>query len=437
LQIDSFTQDQGLSSNSVWCFTEDHKGRIYIGTARGLDCLNLTNQSIRNFSVADGLADNFVQAAFRDRTGRLWFGTPKGISRFAPDLRSTLKLPQIFLSSLKIAGVPYPLSLSGESEVTGLVLNPEQNDLEISSTALSFHGADQMRFRYRLIGADEKWSSWSDGKNVYFASLQPGQYRFEAQVKNAEGGISPTPAQISFMIRSPYWQRPWFLLLMAAFAGLLIYAAYRFRILQLLRLERLRTQIASDLHDDIGLSLSHIAVLSEVLRKKAASNGADLSDSLVQIGRISREAVDSMSDIVWAVNPHKDKMMDLERRMHHAANEILFVRDIRFSFQTNGYREDQSVATNIRREVLMIFKESLNNIVRHSECSNVQIQFSLNRKILQLVVTDNGKGFHPASDSDGNGLTNMRKRANHAGGTLEIKSVAGSGTTIELRVRLQ
>ena len=435
-KIDSYTQELGLSSNSVWCFTEDNSGRIYVGTARGLDCLDLKRQSIRNFSVSDGLADQFVQTAFRDQSGKLWFGTPKGISRLAPELRMELSVPRVFISSLKVAGVPYRVSLSGEAQISNLRLEPQQNDLEISSTSLSFHGPDQVRFRYRLIGAEEKWSSWSDQKNVYYASLQPGQYTFEAQARNAEGAISPTPARISFTILSPYWKRPWFLLLLAGLALTLIYASYRYRILQLLRLERVRTQIASDLHDDIGLSLSHIAVLSEVIRKKAATNGADLSDSLLQIGRISREAVDSMSDIVWAVNPHKDRMMDLERRMHHAANEILFVRDIRFSFQTRGYKEDQIVPTNVRREVLMVFKESLNNIVRHSGCSNVQIQFSLNKRVLDLVVTDDGKGFPASTNAEGNGLINMRKRAKNAGGTLEIKSISGDGTTIHLRVPL-
>lgn len=435
-QITSYTMDQGLSSNSVWCLTEDSDGIMFIGTSRGLDCLNVSNVSVRNFTVADGLADNFVQSAFRDRSGKLWFGTPKGISRFTPESRSKLSLPQIYISNLRIAGVTYPLSISGESRVAGLVLKPEQNDLEISSTALSFQGMERIRFRYRLIGAEENWSGWSDQKSVYLASLSPGDYRFEVQAKNAEGGISPTAAVIRFKILSPVWQRWWFLSLAATLIAFIAYALYRYRLLQFLRLERVRTQIASDLHDDIGLSLSHIAVLSEVLRKKAASGGGDLSQSLSQIARISREAVDSMSDIVWAVNPHKDRMMDLERRMHHAANEILFVRDIQFSFNTNGYKEDLSVATNIRREVFLIFKESLNNIVRHSNCSTVQIDLSINRGILQLIIVDNGKGFHPALESEGNGLTNMKKRAKNAGGAMEIKSAPGSGTRVELQVAL-
>jgi ligand-binding sensor domain-containing protein/two-component sensor histidine kinase len=436
LQLTSYTTEQGLTSNNTWCFAEDNQNRIYVGTSRGLDSLDLENNFIRHYTIADGLADNMVQTAYRDhQEGMLWFGTPKGISRFsAPDQKSSF--PSVLISGFKVDGIPQPLSVLGESQISGLTLDTDQNQLEINFSALSLNSGDQLRFRHKLEGPEQDWSDWNNLRTIYYARLSPGKYRFQVQAKNADGEVSRVPASIAFIIRSPYWQRWWFISLALSFVLLAGYGAFRYRLVHLLRLERVRTQIASDLHDDIGLSLSHIAVLSEVLRKKIVDGSADLSDALTQIGRVSREAVDSMSDIVWAVNPQKDHMMDLERRMRHAANEILFATNTAFTFQPPDCSDSLRVGADVRRQVLLIFKESLNNIVRHSACSKVQIKLEINRGILLLIVEDNGKGFDGNDLSEGNGLANMKKRAGSVKGMLNIESASGSGTMVRLSVPL-
>src|SRR5262249_51186921 len=190
-----------------------------------------------------------------------------------------------------------------------------------------------------------------------------------------DGVVSLTPATLSFRILPPIWRRWWFLLLAAAVVGLLIYLFDRRRIARFVELERVRARIATDLHDDIGSNLSQIAIMSEVARSQIARGDTSATQQLSLIARISRESVDAMSDIVWAINPQRDRLSDLTGRMRLFAGEICGGRDIKFHFQ--AYPPDQANQVNqadqnlrlgadVRRQTFLIFKECVNNIVRHS-----------------------------------------------------------------------
>jgi signal transduction histidine kinase len=193
-------------------------------------------------------------------------------------------------------------------------------------------------------------------------------------------------------------------------------------------------RIAADLHDDIGSSLSQIAVISEVLHKQIHPQEHGIDRNLSLLARVSREAVDSMSDIVWAINPQRDHMHDLVRRMRRFASETFPALDIDFSFQGPGAEQDIKLDADVRRQVFLIFKESVNNIVRHSGCTRAAIEMSVEGPWLVLNIADNGQGIDGARFSDGNGLVSMRRRAESLGGKLDVISGNGSGTTIALKV---
>jgi len=194
-----------------------------------------------------------------------------------------------------------------------------------------------------------------------------------------------------------------------------------------------RTRIAADLHDDIGANLSLIALSSEVARRDA-EEVPQLADRLSSIAGISRDLIDSMSDIVWAVNPNKDRAGDLSQRMRLFASNILSRPERRVRFQAELDREDHKLDANLRREVLMVFKEAVNNAARHSQCTQVDIGFKVGSGWLTLSVSDNGKGFDEDHPGDGNGLANMGKRAGNLGGELQVTSRSGEGATITLRI---
>ncbi len=197
-----------------------------------------------------------------------------------------------------------------------------------------------------------------------------GSYRFLVRAVNSVGVLSPYPASVSFKILSPIWQRWWFIAMAVALAGAVAYSVYRYRVAQLVALERVRTRIAADLHDDIGSSLSQISVLSEVLRNQLGEQEARVSKNLSLINRVSQEALDSMSDIVWAINPQQDQLSDLVRRMRRVASEALPARDIEFTFNAPATELDLKLGADIRRQVFLMFKETINNLVRHSKCDS-------------------------------------------------------------------
>lgn len=435
-RFSNLTTAVGLSSNDVWCVTADLFGRVYVGTGRGVDELDPATGHVRHYTTADGLARGKVEVAFRDRAGALWFGTAEGLSRFVPQAEMPHAPPPVLVSGLRVAGVARRVSELGETEVARLTLQPNENDVQIDFVGLDFSPGAVLRYQYKLEGAGGDWGALTDQRSVTYANLRPGDYRFVVRAVSADGATSPTPAAVSFRILPHLWQRWWFLLLAAILVALAIHALYRYRLRQLLALERVRTRIATDLHDDIGSSLSQVSVLSEVVRRRAGTD-REVAEPLGEIAQLSRDLVDSMNDIVWAINPKRDRLSDLTHRMRRHASDVFTARDIEFTFDAPDPDHDLALGADTRREVFLIFKEGVNNMARHSGCTAAEINFRINDGALELNLRDNGKGFDPARASDGNGLASMRQRAARLGGALDISSGDERGTTVRLKAPLE
>jgi signal transduction histidine kinase/ligand-binding sensor domain-containing protein len=426
-----YTTEQGLSSNSTSVLTEDHYGRIYVATARGLDQLAPDTGRIRHFTTDDGLAPGDLLAAYCDRQGAIWIGTHRGLSRFVPAPPEAAPPPPIFVTGLQVAGERRPTSAVGETEIALPDLAPDRNQLQIDFVALGFAPGEVLRYQYRLEGSDEDWRAVSAQRTVNFASLAPGNYRFLVRAVNSDGVASANPATVSFIILRPVWQRWWFVLLMALGLGLTALAFYRSRIRRLIELERVRTRIATDLHDDIGVNLTRISILSEVAKQQ---NGVGQSGHMLNsIAEIARESVASMSDIVWAINPAHDNLLDLTRRMRQLAEEVFTARDIRLKFAAPEDAHELKLEVHMRRDLYLIFKEAVNNAARHSGCTRAEIDVRVVGSQLNLTISDDGRGFDAMLASEGNGLRSMCNRARSLGGQLEIESSVGKGSRIWLR----
>ena len=432
----SYTTAEGLSSNSVEVITEDLSGDIYLGTGRGVDRVNPSTGRVRHYTTADGLASGSFLAALRDRNGVLWFGTHNGLSRFVPGPTEPAPPLPILISGLRVAGLPQSLSALGESDVHLPDLVADQNQMQIDFVGLSFEPGDVLRYQYRFEGADAHWSAPNEQRTVNLARLSPGHYRFLVRAVNSDGLVSGQPAVVSFTILPPIWQRWWFVLLALAVAVFAIYSLYRYRVRRLLELERVRTRIAADLHDDIGSNLSLIAGLSEMLNSQVRNTNGQIAERLSVIASVSRRSVDAMSDIVWAVNPKRDNVVDLSHRMRRFASDTLGARNIEFHLDAPNVDRNTRVNAEIRREVFLIFKEGINNIARHSGCGRARSELRIERGTLVLKLSDDGRGFQTGTGSPGHGLESMKRRAEKLGGELTMSSSDGHGTKLELRVPL-
>jgi ligand-binding sensor domain-containing protein/signal transduction histidine kinase len=443
----TYTTASGLASNDTQVIAEDEAGYLYVGGGNGLDRLDPASGRVKHFGSADGLSPATLKAAFRDRHGVLWFGTSSGLARLIPAAEPPSAPPPVSVTGLRVRGVPQDVSALGERDFSLADLAPDQDQLQIDFVGLGFGPGEVLRYQYTLEGADRDWSVPSAQRSVTYARLAAGSYRFVVRAVSSEGVVSDRPAVVTFTIVPPVWQRWWALTLMVLTIGLVVHQLYRYRVARLLEIADMRTRIASDLHDDIGANLTRIALLSEVARlggeNRRRPEAADASGlpslgadggPLISIGRIARESVSSMSDIVWAVNPARDSLLDLTRRMRQHADEVFTARGITLRFRGPVDAEAVRLGADVRRDLLLIFKEAVNNAARHSRCSRVDVDLHLEDHRLILTVRDDGTGFDPSVESGGHGMASMRRRGDRLGGALEIRSGNPAGTTVTVTV---
>jgi signal transduction histidine kinase len=414
-------------------FVEDDFGRIYLVHACGVDRIDPKTGEVLHYTEADGLVKGDIRSAIRGRTGDLWFLSNKGASRFQPAADVRLPAVQARITGLRVVGNAWPVSDLGETALGPLEFSARQNSITVDFGAIDYGAPSNLLYQYRLAGAAGDWSIPTANSSVTFANLSPGNYRFFVRTASP-AAPNASMAMLQFTILPPVWQRWWFLLAAAMSVGLAGYALHRYRVSRLLELERVRTRIATDLHDDIGASLSQMAILSEVIGRRAAAGDFNLVQIHAQkIAGIARELVDSMSDIVWAINPAKEKFADLEQRMREFAGEVLVPRNIQLDFDATHTSSGLALGIEARREILLIFKEAIHNLVRHSGCSHARVCLELEDGHLILEIHDDGHGFGTASE-EGNGLASMSRRAEALHGRLEFHSVPGEGTMLSLSV---
>ena len=458
LHVDRMTANDGIASDQVTTITEDKFGRIYLGTGRGVDRLDPDTLKLKHFTTADGLPDNFINASFADRTGVLWFGTLHGLARLVPVPEIKRPPPPIVISGVRVAGVKQPILEFGQSEVDIADLTASENQLEISFLSVGFAAGDTLRYEYQFEDAGSNWSEPSEQRTITLPNLPSGSYRFLVRAVNSDGLIGDQPAIVNFRILPPIWARWWFIAIgVLLFSGLIIgFFSYRTARLRevnvaleearvadeklrksqaerLNELENVRSRIATDLHDDIGASLTQIAVLSEVAQTQARRGNGAIEGPLSKITDVSNELVGTMSDIVWSINPAKDHLSDLSQRMRRFASDLLASSSIRFHFQGNDNVADTVINSNLRREVFLLFKESINNAVKHSGAKNVWVDLNVVAGHIKLTIRDDGTGFDPEDlhiSEAGNGLSSMRRRTLEMGGVFEIRSSPGAATTV-------
>lgn len=426
------TVAEGLSSNDVGAVVEDAVGGIYAGTARGLDRIDRASQRVFRYGPADGLPVGQVNAAIRDRQGALWFAYNLGIVRLTPAGGRAGALPSVVIDGLTINDRPQHLSALGQVDVDRFELPPGRTALQVSYLAPGLGPMDRVRYQIRLDGVDQDWSGPSDQRTVSYANIGPGRYRFAVRALTADGAVSGNVAGFEFRVLAPVWNRWWFLPTAVALAGAAGYGINRYRITRVLQLAGVRARIARDLHDDIGANFTRIAVLAEVVRRQnTIAPAADVP--LSSIATVARDSMTAMGEIVWAVNPDRDRIGDLAGRMREYAEDVFVADEVSVVFVVPEELKDVRLGGDVRRDVYLVFKEAANNAARHARCSHFRVAITRDRRWLSISINDDGRGFD-APASDGNGLSNMRRRATLVGGRLAVQSTPGHGTTVTLDV---
>jgi signal transduction histidine kinase/ligand-binding sensor domain-containing protein len=424
-----YTQQDGLSGADTLDVAEDRFGRIYASGQRGIDRFDLKGGAVRRYTPADGLPSERVAVLHADAEGDIWAGTIHGIARLHPVPEGTHPPPRVYVTSTTVAG-------KRRAAAGALDFGSDERTVEFGFTSPSFRAGETMRFQWRLLGGEDAWSAPRTSRTIVLAGLSPRAYRFDVRALDGEGSMSE-PASMDFRIRPPFWQRGWFLATSAIVLAGVIAALHRARVAGLLELERVRTRIATDLHDDVGTSLSQIAVLSQFASRQAARGGDEVKGSLARITELSGSVVDAMSDVVWSINPARDRMSDLVHRMRRFAVDLFSDTEVALTLDLPADDADESLSPEVRRQVFLVFKEALRNAARYAKASAVSVSFRRDRDGLVLLIADDGRGIGSSAgspSSTGLGLENMVRRASAIGGAVEIGPGSSGGTLVRLRI---
>jgi ligand-binding sensor domain-containing protein len=439
--FDVYNKSRGLGSNNIFCIVEDAMGLLYLGTARGVDRLDPETGHVRHFSSLEGVSYGGFTSAIRDRAGALWFSSYRGLSRLIPEPSRATGSLKVLITGLQAGGEDRAISQLGESRIAGLRLGASRNRMQVEFVAPGDEFGEDLRYEFKLAGADSSWTEPRAQHAVDYRNLAAGSYQFLVKAVDPEGHESAHPAEVAFTILPPVWQRWWFELCLFCAAVALAYALHNYRLKHIVAMERMRTAIATDLHDDIGSSLAQIAVLSEVAQIQATGNEPHNGRPMARIADLARDLTDSINDIVWSIRSGDESLESLTRRMREFAAEFLQPAGIDFSWKAAAAPASLKLTLNSRRQIFLIYKECMHNVVKHSGCRSASVAFEVSDREAVMTVADDGKGLNGTDGAArstapraGNGLPNMLRRAQSLGGSMEFGRGPGGGCRIVVRL---
>lgn len=451
---------QGLPDGAVSQILEEGQ-YLWLGSRRGLarfakadlaDALAGVRSVVtaQVFGRNEGLPEEqctsgFGHLAARSKEGLLWFCTVNGLVMADPR-----RIPERKASGLRVyledirsnhGVLARPVEELEHGTVT-LALPAGTDSLAIRYSAPYFSNPEQVQFRTMLEGHETTWSPPTYSRSVVYPRLSPGTYRFRIMA-GLGGSWRESSGSLDFVLAPYPWQTPWFMLaaggVILALVGLGVRFAenrrYRRRFLAMEQeqaLLRERTRIAQDLHDELGASLTEVGLLSAVAQRPAVSPER-ARDHLGDIAAKIRAMVEKLDEIVWAVNPRNDSVVSLANYSCEYAQRFLQHTPIACRLDLDGAIPDRPLAPEQRHNLFLAFSEALNNVVRHSGASEVQVGVAMERGSVVVTVADNGRGLPGEPRAEGaDGLAGMQRRLAAMGGRCEVRSGPGKGVTVRL-----
>jgi ligand-binding sensor domain-containing protein/anti-sigma regulatory factor (Ser/Thr protein kinase) len=431
----------GLIAPGFNSMAMDLSGRLWLTFNQGIIMYDPARDSTRVYTPEDGLpAFQFRKAAYRFDDGEIWFGAMRGITRFYPDQIHDLNitaLPQITEIQVNdhVPATKLICDITGAPNVPliqKLTFNYKNNTLAFRVNALEFSSPQHNKVKYQMEGLDEHLLETTNGSIIRYANLPPDDYRFVVYALNSDGVINSKPHVLMIHIKPPYYKTWWFrILIFLLSTGLLAYIIF-LRFSKALELQRVRLKLYENLHDDVGSRLTAIVLSAEDLERNENIHHPKIES----ISKIAKSIVGNMRRLVWAIDPENDKMNNLIQKITHDKSMILDDA-LAFNIKVDEHLKNVIVPGEIRYQIISICNEAFNNISKYAQATTVTVILSRENRKFHLTITDNGKGFDPATTSknamtgSGYGLNNMKRRASRVKGSLEIFSKPGEGTRIE------
>ena len=425
-QLKQFTVKDGLPENNCFSLFTDDKKRPFIVNSRSIVLFNEQDNTFTAYPIP--ALKSIASTPYFDEEGNLYAGMENAFIKVNSKALSAYNaMPQLTIKQIQ-TGSSFISHADIVSQKT-IKIHYDQFPLIITYQLIDHLNPENNKLRYKLEGWDKDWIA-DDKKNfkAAYSHLSPGSYTFKTEGTN--GFIKPG-ATLSFAIEiiPPFWQTWWFVLICILLLAAGIYSIYKYRLSQVLKMQAVRNKIASDLHDDVGSTLSSIRMYSDIVKNQPNQTSVAW-ELLDKISSNSKEMIENMSDIVWMIKPGNDEFKNIENRMLNFANELCVPAAINFEFNKDSSAEDIKLHMEQRRDLYLIFKEAVNNAVKYSGCHFIHTIITRKNNQLEMRISDDGNGFSTAIIKNGNGLTNMQQRTKANGGTFTIQSNPGEGTEI-------
>ncbi len=408
------THQDGLRSHVLAGLVEDDSGNFWISTFSSLVYFDRKNGNFQYYTQRDGLSHNEFNrfSFFKDQDRRLYFGGVNGINTFFPD--DLKKEAPLFMAQLARVNCyntrkeEYIDQRDHLQNLQSITLHPYDVRLELDLMAPFFDEPGENMFSSRLLPTEPEWTPPSRNSKIRFEYLKPGTYQLEVRIANSNGQWSPKIRKLKVLVQPKFYETAWFkllavLLTAALAAGIAIYHWY-----QRLQKERLRTELSSNLHDEVSGMIAGVAMQTDLLQQLHPN--FERVDQLRKMGITLRSAMSKIQDILWSVDARKDSMEELIEKMKQDAVELLSPLGIQSEFQVKNLPLHKKLPVNIRQELYFIFKEALNNSAKHSNASKVQIIIAHREKQFFFEVKDNGQTQKGKNTPEGQGL----KKHGHA-----------------------
>lgn len=442
-----FTEEDGLGNSFIYSIIESG-GELWLSTNGGLCNVKILPAKgnefpgiiCRNYKYKDGLqADEFNSGAYlKGKTGTLYFGGINGLTWFNPqDIKPPRKIPQLAITQLTVNNAVADTSVSPEY-IRNLDLGYRQNNLFIQFRGLEYSNPTEIQYAYMLTGWDKDWIFSKTNNEVRYNNLPPGEYVFNVKATNVEGQWQNDPYSITIVIHPPFWKTWWFYLLELVLVSALVITitkviAQRKLKKKIDKLERQkelyaeRMRISQEMHDDIGAGLTQISLISESARLHAVP-GNNIRSELEDISTTSRQLVDNIGEIIWALNPYQDKLDATMIHLREQINKLIAYSTIHCIIRFPEEFPDISLNNQLRRNILLVTKEIVHNVIKHSGAVHLSIEAVVQKSELHFIIADDGIGFDTTTAAKGNGLRNIRQRIMESGGNIEVHSSSGKGT---------
>jgi len=432
--VSQITKSNGLSSIEVYGILWQGRDTAWISTLNGLCCYATRTKSFTNYFVENGLPDNeFNQNSYFADGNTFYFGGVNGVIRFEPPRIAHQQQPVLFVSSMSKwdKNTQSFANVNFNDSIVSLAMKPSDHLLTFNFGLSYYSNTEANTYFYRIKGLYNEWISLGNQNILRLEGLPAGTFTIQVIAFNKKGMQSANMLNYKINIIQVFYRTWWFYLCMSIGVVLLIVLYFRWRLKNLQRLQKLRTQIASNLHDEVGSLLTSIIISTDSARY-GSDNIDEKNAKLEKVASLSRNATNTMSDVLWSIDSRNDYAGNLTDRMREHAEAMLLPLDIDLEFDFTETRQEQNIKPDTRQNLYLIFKEAINNIVKHSKANTVNVSYKQLGSQFEMTIRNNNPGGVDSSIHQGQGLKNMEMRAKKIGATLRYETT-GNHVTVHIK----